>query len=140
MTLSPGFSDYVEELIAGFGKVEIRRMFGGAAIYCNGVGFGILDDDVFFLKADPSLGAELKKQGSKPWRYSLKKDGTVREIAYWSLPATAADDGEEASSLARRSYDIALRVAAEKAKKAKKPAAKKTGTKPKATARPKAKK
>jgi TfoX/Sxy family transcriptional regulator of competence genes len=67
----------------------------------------------------------------------LKKDGTVREIAYWSLPATAADDGEEASSLARRSYDIALRVAAEKAKK---PAAKKTGTMPKATARPKAKK
>jgi DNA transformation protein len=140
MPLSPGFSDYVEELIAGFGKVEIRRMFGGAAIYRNGVGFGILDDDVFFLKADPSLGAELKKQGSKPWRYSLKKDGTVREIAYWSLPATAADDGEEASSLARRSYDIALRVAAEKAKKAKKPAAKKTGTTPKATAGPKAKK
>lgn len=140
MSLSPGFSDYVEELIAGFGRVDIRRMFGGAAIYRNGIGFGILDDDVFFLKADPALGAELKRQGCKPWRYSVKKDGTVREIAYWSLPATAADDGEEASSLAKRSYEIALRVAADKAKKAKKPAAKKAGTRPKAATRPKAKK
>ena len=60
MPLSPGFPDYVQELIAGFGKVEVKRMFGGAALYRNGVGFGILDDDVFFLKADKAFGAELK--------------------------------------------------------------------------------
>ena len=66
MPLSPGFSDYVIELIAGFGKVEIRRMFGGAMLSRGGVGFAILDDDTFFLKADKSLGAELKEQGCKP--------------------------------------------------------------------------
>jgi DNA transformation protein len=126
MPLSPDFTDYAEELIAGFGKVEIRKMFGGAGVYRNGVGFGILDDDTFFIKADTAFGAELKKQGSKPWSYSVKKDGTVRDIAYWSLPATAADDGDEASALAKRSFDIAKKAAAEKAKKpAKKKAAKK---------------
>jgi DNA transformation protein len=120
MPLSPDFTDYAEELIAGFGKVEIRKMFGGAGVYRNGVGFGILDDDTFFIKADTALGAELKKQGSKPWSYSVKKDGTVRDIAYWSLPAAAADDGDEASALAKRSFEIAKRAAAEKAKKPKK--------------------
>jgi DNA transformation protein len=142
MPLSPDFADYVEELIAGFGKVEIRRMFGGAGVYRNGTGFGILDDDVFYIKADTAFGAELKKQGCKPWSYSVKKDGSVRDIAYWSLPATAADDSDEASSLAKRSYQIAVKAAADKPKKAAKPAAKKkAAAKPKAkTAKPKAKK
>jgi DNA transformation protein len=142
MPLSPGFTDYAEELLAGFGKVEIRRMFGGAAIYRGGVGFGILDDDVFYIKADAEFGAELKKQGCKPWVYSVKKDGTVRDIAYWSMPAAAADDADEAAFLARRSYQIAVKAAADKPKKkAKKPAAKKKAApKPKAARKPKAKK
>lgn len=138
MPLSPGFPDYVLELIAGFGKVEVRRMFGGAMLSRGGVGFAILDDDTFFLKADPALGAELKKQGSKPWSYSLKKDGTVRDIAYWSLPDTAADDPDEAVALTRRSFAIAAKAAKEKPKKkaAKKPAKKAA----KAASRPRAKK
>ena len=134
MPLSPGFPDYVLELIAGFGKVEVRRMFGGAMLSRGGVGFAILDDDTFFLKADPALGAELKKQGSKPWSYSLKKDGTVRDIAYWSLPDTAADDPDEAVALTRRSFAIATQAAKEKPKKkaAKTPAKKAPKSKPKA--------
>jgi DNA transformation protein len=135
MPLSPGFTDYAEELLAGFGKVEIRRMFGGAAIYRSGIGFGILDDDVFYIKADREFGAELRRQGCKPWSYSVRKDGTVRDIAYWSLPAAAADDADEASSLAKRSFQIAAKAAAEKPKKAvksKAPTNKKPTVKPKA--------
>lgn len=137
MPLSPGFPDYVLELIAGFGKVEVRRMFGGAMLSRGGVGFAILDDDTFFLKADTTLGAELKRQGSKPWSYSLKKDGTVRDIAYWSLPDTAADDPDEAVALARRSFAIATQTAKEKPKKkaAKKPTGKAAKVKPKPRAK-----
>jgi DNA transformation protein len=129
MTLSEGFAGYVEELIAGFGKIEIRRMFGGASVNRDGVGFGILDDDVFFIKADKAFGAELKKQGCRPWRYSIAKDGSVRDIAYWSLPDTAADDGDEAVSLVRRSFGIAKVAAAAKVKKPKKIAAEKPAPK-----------
>lgn len=123
MPLSPGFPDYVQELIASFGKVDVKRMFGGAALYRNGVGFGILDDDVFFIKADKAFGAELKSQGCKPWVYSIAKDGSVRDIAYWSLPDTAADDGDEAVKLVRRSFEVAKIAAEAKAKKPKKKAA-----------------
>jgi DNA transformation protein len=122
MPLSSGFPDYVQELIAGFGKVEVKRMFGGAALYRNGVGFGILDDDVFFIKADKAFGAELKRRGCKPWVYSIAKDGSVRDIAYWSLPDTAADDGDEAVGLVRRSFEVAKLAAEAKAKKPKKKA------------------
>lgn len=122
MPLSAGFPDYVQELIAGFGKVEVKRMFGGAALQRNGVGFGILDDDVFFIKADKAFGAELKAQGCKPWSYSIAKDGSVRDIAYWSLPDTAADDGDEAVRLVRRSFEVAKAAAEAKARKPKKAA------------------
>jgi DNA transformation protein len=134
MPLSPGFPDYVQELIAGFGKIDVKRMFGGAALYRNGVGFGILDDDTFFIKADKVFGAELKSQGCKPWVYSIAKDGSVREIAYWSLPDTAADDGDEAVRLVRRSFEVAKIAAEAKAKKPKKKAAAKPAPK-KAAAR-----
>lgn len=133
MPLSPGFSDFVVELIAGFGPVDIRRMFGGAMLSRDGVGFGILDDDVFFIKADADFGAELKAMGCKPWSYSIAKDGSVRNIAYWSLPDTAADDPDEAVELVRRSYAISVKAAAAKAAKPKRAAAKRTPrSKPKA--------
>jgi DNA transformation protein len=137
MSLSPGFTDFVIELIAGFGKVEVKRMFGGAMLLRGGVGFGILDDDTFFLKADAAMGAELKKQRCRPWSYSVKKDGTVRDIAYWSLPDTAADDPDEAVALVRRSFAIAAQAAKDKVKKT--PVAKKAPAK-KAAAKPRAKK
>ena len=124
MPLSPGFSDHIEELLAGFGRVEVRRMFGGAMLSRGGVGFAILDDDTFFIKADTAFGDELKKRGCKPWSYSVKKDGTVRDIAYWSVPETAMDDGDEASALAKRSHQIAVKADAAKAKKPKKAAKK----------------
>ena len=137
MPLSPGFTDYVVELLAGFGKIEVKRMFGGALLSRGGVSFAVLDDDRFFLKADEALGAELKAQGCSPWSYSVKKDGTVRDIAYWSLPDTAADDPDEAAALARRSHAIAAKAARDKPKKkaAKAPARKAAKAAPKAKAK-----
>jgi DNA transformation protein and related proteins len=140
MPLSPGFPDYVQELIAGFGKVDVKRMFGGAALYRNGVGFGILDDDVFFIKADKAFGAELKSQGCQPWVYSVAKDGSVRDIAYWSLPDTAADDSDEAVRLVRRSFEVAKAAAEAKAKKPRKVARTKTPPKKAAAKKTSAKK
>jgi DNA transformation protein len=124
MPLSPGFIEFALEQLDGFGPVQVKKMFGGATVARDGVGFGILDDDIFFIKADVAFGAELKAQGCKPWSYSVRKDGTVRDIAYWSLPDSAADDPDETSALARRSFDIALKASAEKALKTRKPAAK----------------
>ncbi|MBI1361503.1 MAG: competence protein TfoX [Alphaproteobacteria bacterium] len=117
MSLSPGYIDFVLELLTDFGPVHVKRMFGGAVITCDGVGFAVLDDDTFYVKADPEFAVELKERGSRPWSYSVRKDGTVRDIGYWSLPDTAADDPDETVQLARRSFDVALRAAAEKAAK-----------------------
>lgn len=118
MPLSPGFSDYMLELLAGFGRVEARRMFGGAGLYRDGVMFGILDDDAAFFRVDDVLQAEMEAQGSVPWVYSMKPDGSVRSMGYWRMPETAADDPDEAVALARRSYAAAVSRKALRARKA----------------------
>ena len=66
--------------------------------------------------------------------------GAVRDIAYWSLPDTAADDPDEAVALTRRSFAIAAQAAKEKPKrKIAKPPPRKGG-KAKGTPKPRAKK
>jgi DNA transformation protein len=139
MPLSPRFTDYVLELLAGFGRLEAKRMFGGAGLYHDGVMFAILDDDVVYFRVDDALEADLKAQGSVPWSYSQKSDGSVREMGYWRMPETAADDPDEAVSIAKRAFAAAL---ARKAVRAKAPAKRKPAVKSPAkrpVARPKGK-
>ena len=143
MPLSPGFSDYVVELLAGMGRIEARRMFGGAGLYRDGVMFAILDDDVVFFRVDDQLEADLKAQGSVPWVYSMKPDGSIRSMGYWRMPETSADDPDEAVAIARRAYAAAVSRKAEREKpKPRKTVAKKKGaaSKPAAKAKAKAKK
>ena len=120
-------------------------MFGGAGLYRDGIMFAILDDDVVFFRVDDKLEADLKAQGSVPWSYSMKRDGAVREMGYWRMPETAADDPDEAVAIAKRAYAAAV---ARKAVRAKAPAKKKAAAKAvvakvgakKAGAKPRAKK
>ena len=55
MPLSPVFVDYALELLAGVGRVEARRMFGGAGLFRDGVMFALLDDDVIYVRVDDAL-------------------------------------------------------------------------------------
>lgn len=122
MPLSPGFIDYAIELVGGLGRVEAKRMFGGAGLYRDGVMFAILDDDALFFRVDGDLQAEMQAQGSVPWAHSIKRDGSVRDMGYWRMPETAADDPDEAAALARRSFAAALKRSGLRAEKPKREA------------------
>jgi DNA transformation protein len=135
MPLSPGFSDYVLELVSGLGRVQAKRMFGGAGLFRDGVMFGLLLNDVIYFRVDEALAADLKSQGSAPWIYT--RNGKPREMAYWRMPETAADDPDEAVVIARRAFAAAIARKAERA--APKPR-KRAATKPAAPAKAKAKK
>jgi DNA transformation protein len=135
MPLSPGFTDYALELVAGLGRVESKRMFGGAGLYRNGVMFALLDDDVLYFRVDDRLQADLKAQGSVPWVYSMKRDGSVRDMGYWRMPETAADDPDEAVAIAKRAYAAAVKRKALRETKPAKAAVNKVPVKKKARAK-----
>ncbi|MEZ5939224.1 MAG: TfoX/Sxy family protein [Hyphomonadaceae bacterium] len=121
MAASAGYLDYVEELLGGLGAVRTRRMFGAAGVFLDGVMFALVDDDILYIKTDDAFVSDLKAMGSAPWTYTAKRDGITRDMGYWRLPESAADDPDEAVELARRS----LRIARSKKTAGKAPARKK---------------
>jgi DNA transformation protein len=108
-----GFPDFVTELLEGLGPVRVRRMFGGAGVYADDVMFGLIDDDVLYLKTDEALRAELAANGSVSWIYR-GRGGPLEETSYWRLPESALDDPEEAVAWARKALAVAAAKAAKK--------------------------
>ena len=104
------FHDYVKELFAGMGRVEIKRMFGGAGGYSGGLMFLLLADDTIHIKADDALKAELKQEGSGPFVWepqSGPRKGEKVDLGYWRLPDAALDDPDLAAEWGRKALAIA---------------------------------
>ena len=113
MAYEASFGEWVQEHFAGLGPLTIKRMFGGAAVYADGLIFALLDDGVVWMKADEQNEPALREAGSRQFTYPMK-DGQIMSMAYWSLPEPAVDDPDEAVRWARMSIDAALRKAAAK--------------------------
>ncbi len=108
---------FAVELLSGMGRVEARRMFGGAGLYAEGLMFGLVDDGIIFLKVDAALKEALVAAGSRPWVYSQSKGpkaGVPQETSYWSLPEAALDDPDEARDWGRRALAAAQAIKAVK--------------------------
>ncbi len=104
------FHDYVKELFAGLGRIEIRRMFGGAGVYADGLMFALLADDSIYLKADAPLKSELRTEGCGPFVWtpdSGPRRGEQIEMGYWRLPDAAHDDPDLAAAWGRKALAIA---------------------------------
>lgn len=118
------FHTFVKELFAGLGPVQIKRMFGGAGGYADGVMFLLLSDDAIYLKADDALKAELRDERCGPFVWepqSGPRAGEKVDLGYWRLPDSAFDDPDEAVVWGRKALAVAKAKAAAKAKpKAKK--------------------
>ena len=113
MAYDRAFGDWVREHFAALGPLEIKPMFGAASVYANGLIWALLDDGVVWLKADDGNAPALIAAGARQFAYSAK-DGRSMEMAYWSLPDSAADDADEAVRWARGAMQAAVRKAARK--------------------------
>lgn len=116
------FHDYVKELFAGLGPVQIKRMFGGAGGYADGVMFLLLADDVIHIKVDDALKADLREEGCGPFVWTPQsgpRAGEAIDLGYWRLPDSALDDPDEAVDWGRRALAVAKAKAAAKSPRSK---------------------
>jgi TfoX/Sxy family transcriptional regulator of competence genes len=67
MAVSDEFIDYVIDQLLAWGEVSARKMFGGAGLYCDGRMFGLIADDVAYLKVDDSNREDFVKAGAAPF-------------------------------------------------------------------------
>ena len=118
-----GFHEFVRELFSGLGPITIRRMFGGAGAYANGVMFALLANDVIYIKTDEALARALEDEGSGPFVWSPQRGPRAGEqiaMSYWRLPEAALDEPEQASVWGRKALRVAERKAAETPKRKRK--------------------
>lgn len=109
-------AELAREMFAGLGAIQVRRMFGGAGIYCDGVFFALISDGDIYLKADEAFAAALADDGSRQFAWTNPKTGKVTRMGYWLLPDSAVDDFDLAAALGRRAFAIA-RVAGKEKKR-----------------------
>lgn len=110
MTVSAGFADMLKDVLAPLGRVEVRRMFGGGGVYCDGMMFGLVADDALFLKADAATKAPFEAEGCGPFVYEGK--GKPIAMSYWRMPERLLDEPDEMVAWARIALGVARRGAA----------------------------
>jgi DNA transformation protein len=119
MSVSPGYLEYVLEQLAGLGSVSARRMFGGVGLYSGESFFGLIDDDVLFLRADDVNRPEFVARGMPP--FQPFKDKPEFSMSYYQAPADVLEDAEELVRWARASVAVATRQPRKKQPKKKQP-------------------
>ena len=102
--------EHISELFAAFGRVDVRNMFGGAGIYAEGLMFGLLVDDVIYLKTDEHSAARFEREGCGPFTYDTKRGERVLK-SYWRMPDRLYDEPEELADWANIALEAARRSA-----------------------------
>jgi DNA transformation protein and related proteins len=121
--------DFIRELFAPFRPVAIKRMFGGAGLYADGLMFGLEFDGVIYLRVEAASISYFEREGSAPFVYPLAKrrPGHASQH-FWRLPERLYDNPDELAVWAGRALAIAeQRKSAPRARTPKKAPAKKRG-------------
>ena len=104
--------DFIRELFSQFRPVTVKRMFGGAGLYSEGLMFGLVFDAAIYLKVDETSIPDFEREGSQPFVYTrAKSPGRFgrHSLSYWRLPERLYDDPDELAVWAGRALAIAER-------------------------------
>ena len=104
--------DRIKEIFAPYAKVDVRKMFGGAGVYRDGLCFAMEADGDIYLKVDDVNREDFRAAGSRPFVYHMK--GEPKEMNYWRLADDAHDDAEALKRWAHLGFEAAQRAAAAK--------------------------
>jgi DNA transformation protein len=104
MGVSDEFVDYVVDQLAGWGEVYARKMFGGAGLYRGGTVFGLIADDVAYLKVDESNRDEFVRAGSSVFQPFPDKKMTM---SYYEIPPDVLENRDLLGRWAERALAVA---------------------------------
>ncbi|HZF26889.1 MAG TPA: TfoX/Sxy family protein [Steroidobacteraceae bacterium] len=106
MSVSADFHNFVLEQLAQLRGVTSRRMFGGIGLYWDGLFFGLIDDDVLYLKVDDSNRGDYTARGMEA--FHPFKDKPLYSMTYYQVPADVLEESELLVQWTRKSCAVAL--------------------------------
>ena len=113
MVASDSFAEFLREQLAPLGRVTMRRMFGKTGVFCDGLMFGIVTNNMLCVRVDDHNRAAFKEAESCP-PLSYEKQGHTIDLSFWRAPDRLFDDPGELVTWARIALAAARRVAAKR--------------------------
>jgi DNA transformation protein and related proteins len=103
MAVSNDFLEYIIDQLSVWGEVTTRRMFGGAGLFRDGKMFGLVADDVAYLKVDETNKDKFLMAGSSPLKPFPNK-ATI--LSYFEIPPDILENPDELIEWANASLSI----------------------------------
>ena len=113
MSLDTGLVELAAEMVAPLGTPTMRRMMGGATLYCDGLAYAIVSGDALWFKADAESDAAWDAECAERFTFP-RKDGSVASMNYRRAPDDCYDDPEAFRERAACALAAAARAAAAK--------------------------
>ena len=102
-----GDPDRFDDLFAPFGKIVVRRMFGGEGLFRDGLMFAIVHEERLYFKTSEESRQAFIAEGTGPLFYRFKNAEGVL-TSYYELPDRLYDDPDELAEWARAAFAVAL--------------------------------
>ncbi|HJT42639.1 MAG TPA: TfoX/Sxy family protein [Rhizomicrobium sp.] len=101
-----------DDLFEYFGRITVRRMFGGEGLYAGEQIIGLVVDDRLYLKTTNSNRTDYLAEGCKP--FTFRRGKKITATSYYAVPERLLDDPEEFAAWARKAQTAALSPKARK--------------------------
>ena len=106
-----------DDLFHHFGRISLRRMFGGEGIFVGDLMIGLVVDEQIYLKAGDGNRGDFLVEGAQAFSYERGKKRIATSMSYYAVPERLLDDPEEFGQWVRKAHDAALAARASQAKK-----------------------
>ena len=113
MVASDSFAEFLREQLAPLGRITVRRMFGKTGVFCDGLMFAMVTDDMLYFRVDDDNREAFKEAQSYP-PLNYGKKGRIIDLAFWRAPERLFDEPDEFVAWARLALAAARRVAAKR--------------------------
>lgn len=108
MTVSSDYLVYVLDQLAQLGDVSSRRLFGAAGLYCGEAFFGLIANDLLYLRVDDSNRSDYTRRGAVQFRPYA--DRPHLSMNYYETPVDVLEDAARLIEWARRSVAVAMKA------------------------------
>ncbi len=101
------FIEYIKDILAPFGQITTRAMFGSYGIYKDGIIIiGIVARNELYFKMDNKVVGDLKSFVSEPFTYS--NSNKLITLSYWKVLPEILDQEEKLANLVSMAFDVSI--------------------------------
>ena len=114
LKVTDAFRTFVLDQLDGLEDVVPRAMFGGVGLYCRGVFFGIIANDVVYLKVDDTNRRDYERAKMPPFKPYPDRSGTME---YFAVPIEILEHASDLEAWARKAVDVGKRSEGRRARR-----------------------